>query len=214
MLNHPAILLAFFVTYIIILATPGLDMALIIRTTVSNGKKTGLGAGVGICLGLGVWGIATALGLSTLLATSALAFTILKCVGACYLGWQGVKLLLSSRKKAFLSENSDAITAPPSFFNGIKLGFLCNLLNPKVGIIFISLLPQFIPSGADGTECTLFLTAFQIVIAFLWYVAFVSLISPIKHLISNKKFVRIMDRVTGFVFITPGLKILFTRAPA
>ncbi|GBQ06403.1 LysE family translocator [Saccharibacter floricola] len=206
-------LLAFFVTFMIILITPGLDMAMMIRTTVNEGRRAGLGAACGICLGLGVWGLATVLGLSTVLAASAVLFTALKWAGACYLVWQGIKLILWPRAQAVDLDGGAAEGQSSSFGKGVRLGFLCNILNPKVGIIFISLLPQFIPTGVNTSLYTLFLTGFQIVIASLWYVSFVLLIVPIKSLITKGRFVTVMDRVTGCVFVGLGLKLVLTKAP-
>ncbi|WP_264779019.1 LysE family translocator, partial [Gluconobacter sphaericus] len=74
--------------------TPGLDTAMTLRTATTSGWKAGLAAVVGICLGLGIWGLAAAFGLAALLAASETAFTVVKWAGALYLAWLGIGLIL------------------------------------------------------------------------------------------------------------------------
>ena len=90
-------ILAFTVAAAVLTVTPGLDTALVLRTAVANGSRTAAFAVVGIALGCLVWGAVVAVGLGALLAASALAFTIVKYVGAAYLLWLGVGLLLKPR---------------------------------------------------------------------------------------------------------------------
>src|SRR4029077_10434420 len=139
-------LLAFTAAAGLLTITPGLDTALVLRTAAVDGGRRALLAGLGVCLGCLVWGLAVAVGLGGLLAVSRLAYDILRVVGALYLIYLGVRLLL--RPAPSLDLGSADPAPSPSWF---ARGLLTNLLNPKVGIFYVTFLPQFIPSGSSVT---------------------------------------------------------------
>ncbi|HEV7383869.1 MAG TPA: LysE family translocator, partial [Phenylobacterium sp.] len=124
--------------------TPGLDTALVLRTAAVEGPKRAGLAALGIIGGCLVWGAAVALGLGALLAASSLAFTVLKWAGAAYLVWLGLNLILKPRDKFELSNGAPSAGGD---FIWMRRGLLTNLLNPKVGVFYISFLPQFLPTG-------------------------------------------------------------------
>jgi threonine/homoserine/homoserine lactone efflux protein len=121
--------------------TPGLDTALILRTAAVEGPKRAAFAALGINFGCLIWGAAVALGLGALLAASALAFNVLKWVGAAYLVWLGLNLLLKPRDR-FEIATEGRETRGGSDLVWMRRGFLTNLLNPKVGVFYVSFLPS------------------------------------------------------------------------
>jgi threonine/homoserine/homoserine lactone efflux protein len=148
-------LIAFAVAAGLLTITPGLDTALVLRTAAAEGWRRAAAVAVGIGLGCLAWGAAAAFGAGALLVASHAAYTILKWAGAAYLVWLGVNLLRKPRA-AF---DAGAGAAPPSggLLAALAKGFWNNLLNPKVGVFYVSFLPQFIPAGASPTAFGLLL---------------------------------------------------------
>src|SRR4051812_3063613 len=119
-------LFAFAAAAIVLTITPGLDTALILRTAAAEGARKALLAALGIGLGCLTWGAAAAFGLGALMAASQTAYTVLKWVGAAYLFYLGIGLLLRPRS-AFRIEAA----APQASGNWLLRGYLTNILNPK-----------------------------------------------------------------------------------
>ena len=143
-------------TALVLYATPGVDMLFTLSRTLQHGWRTGMAAALGITAGCVVHTLAAALGLAALLATSALAFTAIKWLGAAYLLWLAWGMLRASVRDSAPSCRSPPATATQVFAQG----FLTNVLNPKVALFFLALLPQFISADApDKTVAFLFLGA-------------------------------------------------------
>jgi threonine/homoserine/homoserine lactone efflux protein len=133
--------LLIFASLIVVLAfTPGPDVIYIITRGMAQGKKAALLSTVGICLGYLVYTMLAALGLSALLQSSPLAFTIVRYIGALYLAYLGIRMLLS---KAGGPLTPGAIT-PASTGRILQQGILTSMLNPKGILVFAALLPQFV----------------------------------------------------------------------
>jgi len=128
--------------------TPGPDMLYIIGRSSTLGWRAGAAAALGVGGGCVVHIVAAALGLSAILGASATAFTILKIIGAAYLVYVGVSLILSSRS----SPRTGRVVAfaPATLRTVFVQGFLTNVLNPKVALFFLAFLPQFIDSDAPS----------------------------------------------------------------
>ena len=141
-------LVAFSLAAGLLTITPGLDTALVLRTAAVEGPRRAAMAGAGICLGTLVWGGAVAIGLGALLATSALAFTALKWAGAAYLVWLGARLILKPRDR--FDVEAAGVPAGAGPWAWFRRGLLTNLLNPKVGVFYVSFLPQFVPQGVPA----------------------------------------------------------------
>jgi threonine/homoserine/homoserine lactone efflux protein len=172
----------FAVTVFVLNATPGVDLAFTLVSTLRGGIRAGLAAAAGIGAGCIVHTLAAAFGLAALLAASATAFTVLKALGAAYLAW----LALGMLRKAFGPATAAVPETPPataaSAGTVFRQGFLTNVLNPKVALFFLALLPQFIAAGAASkTVAFLFLGAWFIVQGFLFLAAFVLLVSPLRR---------------------------------
>ncbi|WP_373684609.1 LysE family translocator [Ramlibacter montanisoli] len=140
--------------------TPGPDVLYIVSNALRSGARAGVVAGLGITAGCFVHVFAAAVGVSALLAASATAFTVLKWVGAAYLVYVGVRLLLARVPSVGWGESEaepqrwGSLRSPPAYGNRSLLavfrgGFLTNVLNPKVAIFFLAFVPQFI---APDTE--------------------------------------------------------------
>lgn len=200
------LLIPYLIAISVLTITPGLDTTLIIRTATLEGKMKAFEAALGINLGCIVWGVIVACGLGALLMTSDLAFNALKWIGAIYLTWLGLNLLLKPRSQ-LASLNNSAVTRQ----NWFMKGFWGNLLNPKVGIFYISFLPQFIPQSASPVIWTMSLVMIHVVIGLIWSIFLIAAMQSISAYLKQPKFIRYMDRVTGSIFILFALKLALSK---
>lgn len=169
----------FAATVFVLNATPGVDMAYAVASTLRGGWRQGVAAALGIMAGCVLHTLAAAFGLAALLAASAEAFTVVKLVGAAYLlyvAWGMARAGL--RPAAAVAE----VAAPTSLWRTARQGFFTNALNPKVALFFLALLTQFIDAGApDKTLAFLFLGAWFIVQGLLFLLALVALVTPLRR---------------------------------
>lgn len=192
--------------------TPGVDTAMVLRTSTGCGPKDGAAASLGICLGLLAWGMSAAFGLTVLLTASALAFNILKWAGAAYLVYLGVKLLVKPRGSF---AGNDAMSGNPAKGKGsmsaFYRGFLSNMLNPKVGVFYVSFLPQFIPHGVNVAGFSLLLAGLHVLMTMAWFALLISLTVPLGRFLSRPRVIRNLDRLTGCVFIGFGVRLAVAK---
>jgi threonine/homoserine/homoserine lactone efflux protein len=188
--------------------TPGLDTALILRTAAVEGPKRATLAAVGIVSGCLVWGAAVAVGLGALLAASHLAFTALKWAGAAYLVWLGVNLIAKPRSGFDLAAGAPS---PDGDFAWMRRGLLTNLLNPKIGVFYISFLPQFLPAGVQPAPFIFLLAAIHATLGLTWFACMIAATRPIAGALKKAGVVRWLDRLTGGVFLGFGLRLALDR---
>ncbi len=199
------LMIPYLIAITLLTITPGLDTTLIIRTATIEGKAKAFQAALGITLGCIVWGVVVACGLGALLMTSDLAFNMLKWMGAAYLAWLGLNLLLKPRTQ--LADINDTTNTQ----NWFVKGFLGNLLNPKVGVFYLSFLPQFIPHTASPVIWTMGLVMIHVVIGIIWSIILISAMQSISAYLKRPKFIKYMDRITGSIFILFALKLAFSK---
>jgi threonine/homoserine/homoserine lactone efflux protein len=204
-----ASLVAFTAAASLLTVAPGLDTALVLRTAATEGPRRAALAGLGIAIGCFGWAIAVALGLGALLAASAFAYAALRWIGAAYLVWLGYKMLRHSRR-AVLAAGQNASGARAAFAKGV----LTNLLNPKVGIFYVSFLPQFVPDGTSVAPYILLLGAIHATLGLLWFACLIAATQPLTRILSRPAVVQTMDRITGGVFVAfgVGLALEFRRS--
>jgi threonine/homoserine/homoserine lactone efflux protein len=202
-------LVAFTVAASLLTVTPGLDTALVLRTAAVEGPKRAWLAGLGICLGTLAWGAMVALGLGALLAASAVAFTVLKWAGCAYLVWLGLNLILKPRERFEVAAEARAAGGD---FAWLRRGLLTNLLNPKVGVFYISFLPQFLPAGVAPAPFIFLLAAIHAVLGFAWSAGLIGATRPIAGALKRAGVVRWIDRVTGGVFLAFGVRLALEKA--
>ena len=189
--------------------TPGLDTALILRTAAVEGPKRAVLAAMGINVGCLAWGAAVALGLGVLLEASQLAFTVLKWAGAAYLVWLGLNLALKPRDRFEVTAGAPA--GGGGDFTWMRRGFLTNLLNPKVGVFYVSFLPQFLPQGVQPAPFIFLLAVIHVVIGSCWSLCLIAATQPIATALKRPAVVRWLDRATGAVFLGFGVKLALER---
>jgi threonine/homoserine/homoserine lactone efflux protein len=195
-----ASLLAFLAAASLLTIAPGLDTALVLRTAATLGPRRAALAGFGIAVGCFGWAILVALGLGALLAASQFAYDALRWIGAAYLVWVGYGMLRSPRR-SFLPEASSNEGQRVAFTTGL----LTNLLNPKVGIFYVSFLPQFVPQGVSVAPYILLLGAIHAVLGLIWFSCLIIATRPLARLLQRPSVVETCDRVTGGMFVAFGV---------
>lgn len=199
------ILIPFTIAIIILTITPGLDTTLIIRTASLKTRQSSFQTALGISFGCMVWGIIVACGLGALLATSELAFNCLKWIGVAYLAWLGLQLLIKPRSHL---ENQIEIKKTTNYF--LK-GFFCNILNPKVGLFYVTFLPQFIPSDVTPFFWIMGLVTIHVVLGLLWSSILIFMMQPISRFLKQPKIVRRLDQITGTIFLLFAIKLVMSK---
>ena len=198
----------FILSGVLLNITPGADSLYIATRSVSHGVRAGLIAALGIGTGCLVHVLAAALGLSAILAASSFAFTIVKLLGAAYLVYVGLSLLLSKPSPA---ETKAAI--PEASHRAIfAQGFLTNVLNPKVALFFLAFVPQFIePSAPSKVLAFLFLGGIFTFNGILWCLFLAWISSRLGSLNIGSRAAKWLRRSVGGVFVILGVRLALAR---
>jgi threonine/homoserine/homoserine lactone efflux protein len=201
-------LLAWVALSALLIATPGPDTALIIRNALAAGPRASTMSALGVAVGTLVWVTASAVGVGVLLERSSTAFTILKLAGAAYLCYLGLRSLFSTPRDA----------APEPIATRSKLGdrvawsqgLISNLLNPKTGAFFVTVMPQFIVPGDPGARLALMVIAFEVMLL-AWLIAYGHVVSRLGRSGLGTRVRMLMTRVTGVVLIGLGARLALER---
>jgi threonine/homoserine/homoserine lactone efflux protein len=195
--------------------TPGLDTALVLRTAAVEGRMQALLAGVGICFGCLLWGAAASFGLSALLAVSGFAYNVLRIVGAIYLGYLGIKLFIRAFARSSSHNTAEPVLQKHKGGDGslwLRRGLLTNLLNPKIGVFYLSFLPQFIPEGVQVWSFSILLASIHAAEGLLWFLLLTNATKFFSSWLKRRRVIMAFDSAMGAVFIGFGLKLAFDRA--
>jgi threonine/homoserine/homoserine lactone efflux protein len=191
---------------------PGPDSLLIVTRSAAQGWRAGSAAALGIGTGTFVHVFAAALGLSAVLATSAMAFTAVKYVGAAYLLYIGVSMLFRKPADAVV-DAAPAPAAAPGYRKIFAQGFLTNVLNPKVAIFFLAFVPQFI--AADAANKPLAFIALGCIFDFnsmLWaHVLVAGAALAGQRVRMGGGVLRWLNRAIGLMFVSFGLKLALSK---
>ncbi|QCR31177.1 LysE family translocator [Lysinibacillus sp. SGAir0095] len=199
-------MISFILMTLFVVMSPGVDTALITKRTISGGKKEGLLMALGITAGSLGHTLAATLGLSALVLQSAVAFSILKWVGAIYLIYLGVQSLIARKSPENVTTADRNAKGSPW-----KEGLLSNLLNPKVAVFFITFLPQFVSSKENAMMELLAMGCFYSILSILWFVFYVFCLTYIREWLLSATVQNYMEKLTGIVLIGFGVKLLFTQ---
>jgi threonine/homoserine/homoserine lactone efflux protein len=197
---------------VVLIVTPGPDTALIIRNALRAGTRAASFSGFGIGAGSMVWAAASVLGVGVLIESSALAFTVFKFAGAAYLAYLGLRSLIGS----FCSPREPAAGDPPvsptrlEDSSAFGQGLLNNLLNPKAGVIFVTVMPQFIEPQDSVVRLLLMVLCYEaIVVAWLCMYAYVLSRAGRSRMAARIR--QRLERVTGIVMIGLAGRLAFER---
>jgi len=192
--------------------TPGADMALVTRNVFARGRTSAYCTVAGIVLGCLTYATLSALGLAVVLSRSAAVFNAVKFVGAVYLIYIGAMSLRSAiRKKPESQPAAVDVQSNEPLMRSFTEGLFTNLLNPKVGLFYLTFLPQFIAPGEPVFEKSLLLAGIHAAMGIVWFIIFISLLNAAGGLFSRSSVRRKLEALTGGLLISFGLKLAFAR---
>jgi threonine/homoserine/homoserine lactone efflux protein len=202
-------LLAFAGVSLLLAVTPGPDMAVVTKNALAHGRRGVVLTTTGIALALVIWTTATAVGVSAVVRSSGELLFILKAVGAVYLVYLGIRTLLDSRRR---HEDLPAGTAPAAPAHVIfRQGFISAIANPKLGVFFVTFLPQFVTPGQALLPRLLLLGAIFAVIGWTWMNVYGFFVTRMRDFITAPRVRQWMERVTGVVLVGFGVRLAAER---
>jgi threonine/homoserine/homoserine lactone efflux protein len=187
----------------LIVLIPGPDTLVVLRSVVMHGRREAALTSLGVLTGLVVWILAAALGLTAVLRASEDGYLILRLAGAAYLLYIGVQALRSRvLQKA-------AATAPTRSIvgRGYRAGLMTDLLNPKVGVFFVTFFPAFIPHHSNVAVMTASLGSVFVAETALYFAAMLLFIRRVSQWMDSERVRRRLNRATGLVLIGFGVRL-------
>jgi threonine/homoserine/homoserine lactone efflux protein len=199
----------FFFAVLLLNATPGPDTAYIVGRSVAQGRNAGLVSALGISVGCCVHALASALGLSAILAASATAFMLIKLAGGAYLVYLGIRMALAKPVAPTAAAKEDVRSLRTIFWQAM----ITNVLNPKVILFFLAFIPQFVRTDApQKTVAFLLLGVMFAAISMCWNSGTAFLAGTLARRASRNPKVRLwLERTVGSAFIALGAKLALTR---
>jgi threonine/homoserine/homoserine lactone efflux protein len=208
--------LAFIAAVTLLTISPGSDTMLVFRSVLKRGQAAGLLTTLGVCTGLFVHAALSALGLSVILVRSAMAYEIVKLLGACYLIGLGGWTFIAARRRSNLRDADHKMPPagarvkkgwPQAFFEGL----LNNVLNPKAAIFYLAFLPQFINPADPVLLKSLLLAGIHFAIGVVWLALLVMLIGKIGAWLTRAGVRQKLEMTTGAILIGLGVGLVFER---
>lgn len=187
---------------------PGADTALVTRNTLDGGRRSAFFTTLGICTGLTVHAMASALGLSAILRISSLAYSVVKFAGAAYLLYLGIQTLGSSAKSEL---RSCSLSAESLLGNSFRQGLITNMLNPKVALFYLTVLPQFVSPQYSVLLQSFLLAGIHIAMGLVWLSLYAYFLGGFQQVMSRPAVRRGLERLTGALFIGLGLRLAWEK---
>jgi RhtB (resistance to homoserine/threonine) family protein len=194
----------------VLIVTPGPDTALVIRNALRSGARAASLTALGVGVGSLAWAVAAALGVGLVLERSATAFTVLKLAGAAYLIYLGLRSILGDSRAGPTSAPSSRAAPALDDRGAVGQGILNNLLNPKAGAFFVTILPQFVTPGDMTSRLVLMMLAYEVMVVG-WLVAYGVVVSRARRRLVGSRAQRWMERATGAVLLALGVRLALER---
>ena len=195
-------ILAFATLAALLTLTPGADTMLLFRNVLRGGRGAGVATALGGRFGLVVHALLSAVGLSAVVAHSALAYDVLKIAGAGYLLWLGVKTILKAGSGA-------GLRAPVGRWTGHPFveGFLTNVLNPKTAVFYLAILPQFVRPEDSVLSRSLLLCGIHVAMSLAWYLSLCLLFASAQRVLTRPRVRRVLDVGSGLALAALGIRL-------
>ena len=203
----------FAVSALALSVTPGPDLAYVVGQSIANGRRAGVVSAAGVAIGSCAHTLASAVGLTALLAASPMLFTLVRFLGAAYLIWLGIRMITRSLQRGGGGAVASVPVPVANTHSLLLKGFLTTITNPKVLLFFIAFFPQFVTVGGDHQVVSFLLLGLAYaVIGFLSDAAFAWLAGSAAGAVSRNQKIRVwIDRVVGTAFIALGLRIWLAK---
>ena len=205
----PQLLATYLIAVTLLSITPGVDTLLVIRNAARGGWRDGMLSSLGICSGLFVHAMISAVGISVILLQTSWAFSVLKLCGAAYLIWLG----MNNWRNVFDRTQAPFIGAiavgshPFKPLRSLQEGFLSNVLNPKTAVFYMAFLPHFINPAESAMLQSLALAGIHFVIAMVWQCALALAVNRAKALLQKPRVGQVFGGLTGSLLIGLGIKL-------
>ncbi|SMP17257.1 LysE family translocator [Shimia sagamensis] len=205
-------ILTFSLVASLLVMSPGPNGVLIAKTVPTSGRAAGFANVAGFVTAFYGHGILSVLGISVLLVQSAVAFSVVKYVGAAYLFWIGLKALMAAWRGAEVTLEVTPSRSRRTLWKAFGEGVLTNGLNPKVSMFYLAAFPQFlsIPDASAASAFTL--VTLHATINVVWFCAMVLLLARLTDVAKSGHFQRVLKAVTGAVFVGFSVKLATLRA--
>ncbi len=194
--------LPFSLAAILIVLLPGPDTLVVLRNILFGGRRQGAFTALGNLCGLALWVCVAAFGLAAALRASQVGYDILRIAGAIYLTWLGIAALRARRAGLVVTPGRRGLLG-----SGFPAGLMTNLLNPKVGVFFISFLPGFIPDHRAIAGASLLLGSIFLVLTALYWLALLVLAGKVTAVMNRPAVRRRLNVLTGLVLVGFGLRL-------
>lgn len=204
----PQLLISFLGASVLLTVMPGPDNILVLTESITKGKNSGTALSIGLSSGVLIHTLAAATGLSLIIQSSAMAFQVLKYLGAAYLFYLAIMTLREKSQKVDMVSDKSSY----SFWNLVKKGFFMNVLNPKVSLFFIAFLPQFVSSG--GMHVTLQMIILGVIFmvqALLIFVMISRLSGRLSSYLDSPKFWNSTKYGKALILAVLGVALLFSK---
>jgi threonine/homoserine/homoserine lactone efflux protein len=206
-----AALLGFAAVAALMTLIPGIDTALVLRTSITHSRGAGFATALGIQTGVLFWGAAAGVGATAVLAASVTAYKVMTLAGAAYLIWMGISMIAKTLgRRARVGNMPDDVVpvrAAAGALRAWSTGLVTNLLNPKVGVFYLATIPQFMASGVPPLAMGLLLASVHVACGMIWCSGLVFGGAALGARLRSSTFVAWLDRVTGGVLVGFGAKL-------
>lgn len=202
-------LASFAIPCLVLVLLPGPDTLVILRGLVRGGRRGGIVTAIGVLGGVLVWVFAAVVGLSALLRASEVGYTALKFAGAFYLVWIGVQSLRSIRRGHATAPDVATVAGvvAPRHRSAFMSGFLSDVLNPKVGVAFVTFMPGFIPAGEPVALTSFVLGLLFIAMSAVYFAVLIGLSGNVSRWMNTPHIRRRLDALTGTVLVGFGIHL-------
>lgn len=196
--------LPFLAASVLVILIPGPDTLVVLRNALVAGKRTAARTALGVLTGLSVWVTAAGLGVTAILRASHDGYLILRLAGAVYLtyfGWQAL------RSRALGQAVADPGPKRSLVGRGYRAGLMTDLLNPKVGVFFMTFMPAFIPRSGPVAASTFGMGAVFVVLTAIYFAVMLAFVQRLLGWLRNERHRRRLNRATGLVLIGFGVRL-------
>lgn len=207
-------LVAFVGVAALVTLSPGPDMALMFRNVLRGGARVVPPTALGTCLGLLAWGAASSLGIAAVVAASAGLYAGLRLAGAAYLIFLGLVALRGALRGADgpgsvgATDRASGMPRPTAF----RQALLTNLLNPKIGVFYATLLPQFIPPGSPPLATSMLMAAIHAGLNIVWLTVYGRTLARFGDVLARSRVRRALEGLSGTVLVALGIGVAIERA--
>lgn len=203
---------SFLVFAVILIVVPGPDFAVVVKSSLSSGRRSGAWASVGIATSNAVQGLVAVVGLGALIVASQPVFTAIKWAGVAYLAFLGIQALRSAwRGRYAVPDDRTSASTRQAAVRGWRQGFLSNITNPKVLVFYLAVLPQFLPAEAAVWQILMLATT-HAVLGLAYLLLLVTGLHRARRALSRRRVRRALDAATGFALLGFSARLALQRS--